>query len=89
MKSWIEKLRKLAGQRLVEIEQPLTEIESTESAIALCETTSKQLQPSELFNKYQSNISRELYKAIDRLEAIGQQRNQAVSMGSFSQSDGE
>ena len=89
VKSWIEKLRKLAGQRLVEIEQPLTEIESTESAIALCETTSKQLQPSELFNIYQSNISRELYKAIDRLEAIGQQRNQAVSMGSFSQSDGE
>ena len=89
MKSWIEKLRKLAGQRLVEIEQPLTEMAATESVIALCETTSKQLQPSELFNKYQSNISRELYKAIDRLEAIGQQRNQAVSMGSFSQSDGE
>ncbi len=85
----IEKLRKLAEQRLVEIEQPLTEMESTESAIALSETTSKQLQPSELFDKYQNNISRELHKAIDRLEAIVTQRNQAVSMGSFSQSDRE
>lgn len=89
VKSGIEKLRKLAGQRLVEIEQPITEMEATETAIALSEATSKQLQPSELFDKYQSNISRELHKAIDRLEAIRQQRNQAVSMGSFSQSDRE
>lgn len=89
VKSCIEKLRKLAGQRLVEIEQPLTEIAASERAIALSETNSKQLQPSELFNKYQSNISRELYKAIDRLEAIVTQRNQKVSMGSFSQSNEE
>ena len=68
---------------MVETEQPLTEIEATESAIALSVATSKQVQPSELFDKYQGNISRELHKAIDRLEAIGQRRNQEVSMGSL------
>lgn len=62
-------------------------MEATEQAIAQAETTSKQLQQPELLAPYQSNISRELYKAIDRLEAIGQRRNQAGSIGSFGQTD--
>jgi len=78
-----EKLLILAKQRMVEVEQPLAEMEVTDRAIAQAETRSKELQQPELFARYQSNISRELYKAIDRLEAIQQQRNQAGSMGSF------
>lgn len=84
----IEELLELAKQQMVEVEQPLAE-EVTEQAIAQAETTSKELQQPELFARYQSNISRELYKAIDRLEAIQQQRNQAGSIGSFGQTDQE
>lgn len=85
----VEKLLELAKQRMVEVEQPLAQMEVTERAIAQAETTSKELQQPGLFARYQSNISRELYKAIDRLEAIGQQRNQAGSIGSFGQTDQE
>jgi hypothetical protein len=85
----VEKLLLLARQRMVEVEQPLAQMEVTEQAIAQTETTSKQLQQPELFARYQSNISRELYKAIDRLDAISQQRNQAASMGSFGQTERE
>lgn len=74
---------------MVEVEQPLAEMEVTEQAIAQAETTSKQLQQPDLFVRYQSNISRQLYKAIERLEAIGQQRNQAGSIGSFGQTERE
>lgn len=85
----VEKLLLLARQRMVDIEQPFVEMEATERAIAQAEATSKELQQPELFARYQSNISRELYKAIDRLEAIQQQRNQAGSIGSFGQTDQE
>lgn len=83
----IEELLELAKQQMVEVEQLLAQMEVTEQAIAQAETTSKELQQPELFARYQSNISRELYKAIDRLEAIQQQRNQARSIGSFGQTD--
>lgn len=83
----IEELLELAKQRMTQVEQPLAEMEVTERAIAQAETTSKELQQPELFARYQSNINRELYKAIDRLEAIQQQRNQARSIGSFGQTD--
>jgi len=85
----VEKLLVLAKQRIIEVEQPLAQMEVTDQAIARAETTSKELQQPELFTRYQSNISRELYKAIDRLEAIQRQRNQGVSMGSFGQTDRE
>jgi hypothetical protein len=70
---------------MVEVKQPLAEMEVTDRAIAQAETASKGLQSPELFTRYQRNINRELYKAIDRLEAIQQQRNSGNSIGSFSQ----
>jgi hypothetical protein len=81
----VEKLLVLARQRMVEVKQPLAEMEVTDRAIAQAETASKGLQSPELFTRYQRNINRELYKAIDRLEAIQQQRNSGNSIGSFSQ----
>ncbi len=85
----VEKLLELAKQQMVEVEQPLAEMKVSERALAQAETASKGLQSPELFTRYQRGVNRHLYEALDRLHQIQQQRNQAVSMGSFSQIDEE
>jgi uncharacterized protein YoxC len=81
----VNRLIEIAQQRLEEIDQMLEEIETIEQAIQQAEIASKGMEQQELFSRYQRNINRELYEALDRLEAI-QQRKNGGSMGSFGQS---
>ncbi|MGA7935119.1 MAG: hypothetical protein WCA35_16345, partial [Kovacikia sp.] len=82
-----KKLQKLAGKRVQEINQALAEVEAIETGIIQAQIASKGMQQQELFSRYQRNINRELYEALDRLEAIQQRRN-GGSMGSFGQTLG-
>lgn len=70
-----EKLVELARERTSEIEQTLTEMEHLTQAIAQATRTGQGVQKPELFTRYQREISRELYEALDRLTEIKQQRN--------------
>ena len=81
----VEKLLELARKRIEEIEQILVELEEHEQAIQQSETMSKGLQNPELFNRYQREINRSLYEAIDRLEEMRKRRQNKGSMGSFRQ----
>jgi hypothetical protein len=60
----------------------MAEIESTEQAIERAEVDCKGMQQQELFSRYQRDVNRELYAALDRLEEI-QQRKNGSSIGSF------
>lgn len=55
----------LAKQRIGEIDQTVEEMEVTEQEIRQAEFASKGMQHQELFSRYQRNINRELYEAID------------------------
>jgi hypothetical protein len=78
----VNRLLELAQQRLGEIAQTMAEIESTEQAIERAEVDCKGMQQQELFSRYQRDVNRELYAALDRLEEI-QQRKNGSSIGSF------
>jgi hypothetical protein len=71
----VVRLSELAKQRRDEIKQLLIEIETNSQAIAKAQENSKALQNSELFARYQKEINRDLYAALDRLEAIRDKRN--------------
>jgi hypothetical protein len=80
----VNQLVELAKQRIEEINQTLDASEAAKQDIQQAEIVSKGMQQQELFSRYQRNINRELYEALDRLETIQQRRNQG-SMGSFGQ----
>lgn len=77
-------LIKLGRRHLEKIDQTLRDIETTEQAIQQARTASEGIQKPELFTRYQRDINRELYEALDRLETIRQRKNEG-SMGSFGQ----
>lgn len=78
----VQHLIDLANQRLMEISPTLNEIKAIEHAIEQAEITKEGIQQPELFSRYQTTINRQLYDAIERLEAM-QERKNAGSMGSF------
>ncbi len=84
-----KKIQKLARERIQKINQTLAEIGATEGAIAQARIVSQGMQQQELFNRYQRNINRELYKALNQLEAALKQRHYESSIGSFSQTIAE
>ncbi len=69
-----EKLQKLAEQRIQEINEILAELESYTKAIEQAQTASQGIQNPELFARYEKAITSSLYDALDRLQAIQQQR---------------
>jgi hypothetical protein len=71
----VERLIELARHQVAEIDQALAEMAAVEEAITQASTTSKAVQNPERFMRYQREINRDLYEALDRLEAIQQQRN--------------
>ncbi|MFB2833260.1 hypothetical protein [Floridanema evergladense] len=71
----VVRLSELAKQRIDEIKQLLIEIETNSQAIAKAQENSKALQNPELFARYQKEINRDLYAALDRLEALRDKRN--------------
>jgi hypothetical protein len=70
-----EYLVKLARERVAEIDHTLAEMEAMTQAIAQATKASQGVQKPELFTRYQREISRELYEALDRLAEMQQQRN--------------
>lgn len=80
-----QKLLKLVKGRNREIDEAIDQIDGHAEAIQQSEAVSKGLQQPELFNRYQREMNRELYEAIDRLEEIQQQRKNQGSIGSFRQ----
>jgi hypothetical protein len=85
----VSQLVELAKRRIGELDQALEEMEATEREIQQAELVSKGMQHQELFSRYQRNINRELYEAIDRLEEMRKQRQSQSSMGSFRQISSE
>lgn len=81
----VNRLTALARQRIEELDQPLSEIDAMNQKITQAETASKGLQNPELFARYQREINRDLYAALDRLEEIRKQRNNQGFIGSFRQ----
>ncbi|MBL1174138.1 hypothetical protein [Pantanalinema sp. GBBB05] len=79
----VTRLVELGKQRVQEIELTLGELAAIEQGIQQAKNISKGMHKQELFSRYQRNINRELYEALDRLDAIYQQKNEA-SMGSLS-----
>jgi phage portal protein BeeE len=75
-------LIELAQQRLEEIARMLGEIEITEQGIQQAKITGQGMQQPEIFSRYQQSLNREIYDAIEQLEAIQQRKNKS-SMGSF------
>lgn len=78
-----EKLQKLAERRIQEIDEALAEIDSYIKAIAKAQGASVGIQNPELLARYEKAITIRLYDALDRLQTIQLQRQQAGSMGSF------
>jgi type I site-specific restriction endonuclease len=82
--AWMKQLVALAQQRMESIRRTIEEIEATERGIQESEIAIQGMQQPELFGRYQRAINRELYAALDRLEAM-QERKHGGSMGSFGQ----
>lgn len=78
------KLQKLARERIQEINQLLAANKAIQTSITQARIASQGMHQQDLVNRYQRNINRELYEALDRLEGIQQRRN-GGSMGSFGQ----
>lgn len=72
-----------ARERILVVEGILADIDRMERETQLADANSKGLQNPELFTRYEKAITTSLYDALDRLQAIHQQRQQADSMGSF------
>jgi hypothetical protein len=70
-------------QRIAEIDLKLDEIQRHSNAVAQEVTLSLSIQEPERYERYQRNINRDLYAAMDRLDAIAQQRRLKHPMGSF------
>ena len=71
------------SQRLLEIDEILSNINKQEQSEAEAVIQGLAItEKSELLNRYERHINRNLYDALDRLQAI-QQRQNAGSMGSF------
>lgn len=72
----VRHLLELAQARLAEIDASIAEIEKVQKEIQQSEALAKGLQSenAELFNRSQRAITKALYEAIDRLEAIREQR---------------
>jgi hypothetical protein len=68
--SWVKQLVALAQQRMASIRRTIEEIEATEWGIQEAEIAIQGMQQPELFGRYQRAINRELYEALDRLEAM-------------------
>lgn len=82
-KSRAENLIELAKARINEIDQTVTDLDTINKQIDQAEAVSKVLQTPELFARYQREINRVLYEAIDRLAQLQKQRSSIGSMGSF------
>lgn len=82
----VQALIDLIRQRHAEITQAEEELAQMNQAIQQAEIAKQGVQQPELFSRYQRNISRDLYEALDRLEAI-RERKIKGSMGSFGQTD--
>jgi hypothetical protein len=82
--AWVKQLVALAQQRMESIHRTIEEIEATDRGIQEAEIAINGMQQPELFGRYQRAINRELYEALDRLEAM-QERKHGGSMGSFGQ----
>ncbi|MEP0925360.1 hypothetical protein [Leptolyngbya sp. ST-U4] len=80
----ITQVQQLARERIQAIEQLSAEHKALEARLSQTKVASKGMQQQELFSRYQRSINRELYEALDRLEAIQQRKNEG-SMGSFGQ----
>lgn len=80
----VQQLLELAQQRIEVIDQTLEEIAAIDKRIQQAKIDSNGMYQQELFSRYQRNINRELYEALDQLEEI-QQRKDGGSMGSFGQ----
>lgn len=76
------RLIELAQNRISEVEQRLKELEGLERGIQQAQAMSQGIQKPELFLRYQQNINRNLYEALDRLEDLRQRKNES-SIGSF------
>ena len=72
----------LANQRIVEIDYTLSRMKAVEQAIQQAQVAKEGIQEPLLFTRYQTAISRHLYDALERLEAMKERKNQD-SMGSF------
>ena len=73
----------VCSQRLLEIDEILSNINKQEQSEAEAVLQGLVIpKNSELLNRYEKHINRNLYDALDRLQVI-QQRQNAGSMGSF------
>ncbi len=72
----------LANQRINEIDHTLGRIRAVEQAIQQAQIAKEGIQQPLLFTRYQTAISRHLYDALERLEAV-KERKHRDSMGSF------
>lgn len=70
------RLIELAQLRLKEIDFTLSQIEQYSRAIQQAQISTQGIQKPELFARYEKAISSRLYDALDRLQAIQQQRHQ-------------
>ena len=72
------------SQRLLQIDEILSNINKQEHSEAEAVIQGLAIsEKSELLNRYEKHINRNLYDALDRLQVVQQQRQNAVFMGSF------
>lgn len=81
----VRELIQQSHKRIAEIDLKLDEIQRHSDTVAQEVTLSLSIQEPERYERYQRNINRDLYAAMDRLDAIAQQRQEGHSMGSFGQ----
>jgi hypothetical protein len=78
----VNRLIDLAKARIAELDQTLAHMSNVERSIQQAAITREGIQQPELFSRYQATINRQLYEALERLEAM-QERKHKGSMGSF------
>ncbi|MEM6837969.1 MAG: hypothetical protein AAF609_14070 [Cyanobacteria bacterium P01_C01_bin.120] len=82
----VHRLIGLAKERIAELDQTLGQMRAVEQDIQQAEIAKEGIQHPLMFIRYQATINRNLYDALERLEAMKERKNQD-SMGSFGNSD--
>jgi DNA repair exonuclease SbcCD ATPase subunit len=85
-----ERMVSFCSERIAEIDSILEDMNRLEQEIHRTVIASKGISDqSEKLTRYERHITKQLHDALDRLQAIQQQRQQGGSMGSFGQSQGK
>ena len=84
--SRVHRLIDRTKERIAQLDQTLGQMQAVERDIQQAEIAKEGIQHPLMFIRYQATINRNLYDALERLEAMQQRKNQD-SMGSFGNSD--